>query len=115
MRKLALLLAIIIVISVPLTVSATPRALSIRPSLTYEGTTATCYVMVVGNNMSEHIEVTMKLMYGNSLITSWSNDGYGYVWLEEYATVTRGRTYTLYIEVTVNDVVKQPVYIDAKC
>ena len=115
MRKLALFLAIILVISVPLTVSATPRALSIRPSLTFEGTTATCYVMVVGNNMSEHIEVTMTLKYGNSVVASWYNDGYGYVWLEEYATVTRGRTYTLYIEVTVNDVVKQPVYIDETC
>lgn len=115
MRKLALFLAIIVVISVPLTVSANSRLLSIRPSLTYEGTTANCEVIVVGNNMSEHIEVTMTLKYGNSVIVSWSDDAYGYIRMQENATVTRGRTYTLYIEVTVNDVVKQPVYIDETC
>lgn len=115
MRKVALLMAIILVISMPLTVSATPRALSIKPSLTFEGTTATCFVMVVGNNMSEHIEVTMKLMYGNSLVASWSDDAYGYIRLQGNAGVTTGRTYTLVVEVTVNDVVKQPVSIDETC
>lgn len=115
MRKLALIMAIILVVSMPLTVSAASRSLSIKPSLTFEETAATCFVMVVGNNTSEHIEVTMKLMYGNSLIASWSNDGYGYVRLQENAVVTQGRTYTLVVEVTVNNVVKQPVSINGTC
>lgn len=115
MKKLALLMAIILVISMPLTVSATPRALSIRPSLTFEGTTATCHVLVVGNNTSEHIEVTMKLMYGNSCVASWSDDGYGYVLMEENATVTKGRTYNLVVEVTINGVANPPVYQSGTC
>ena len=115
MRKLALLMAIVLVVSMPLSVSAAPWALNIRPNIAFEGTTATCYVLVVGNNTSDHIEVTMKLMYGNSLIASWSNDGYGYVRLQENAVVTQGRTYTLVVEVTVNNVVKQPVSINGTC
>ena len=115
MRKVALLMAIILVISTPLTAVATPWVLNIRPSLTFEGTTATCYVLVVGNNTSEHIEVTMKLMYGNSLVASWSDDGYGYVRLQQNAGVTQGRTYTLVVEVTVDNVVKQPVSINETC
>jgi len=115
MRKIALVMAIILVISIPLTVSATPWVLNIRPSLTFEGTTANCYVMVVGNNTSEHIEVTMRLMHGNSQIASWSDDGYGYVRLQGTAGVTRGYTYTLTVEVTVNNVVEQPVSITKTC
>ena len=115
MKKLALLMAIVLVISMPLTVSAASRALSIRPNIAFNGTTATCHVAVVGNNISEHIEVTMKLMYGNSCVATWTDDGYGYVVMEENATITNGRTYTLVIEVIINDVVQQPVSIDGTC
>lgn len=115
MKKLALLLAIILVISMPLTVSATTRALSIRPSLTFEGRVATCHVLVVGNNTSEHIEVTMKLMDDTFCLASWSADGYGYVLMEQNANVIRGRTYDLVIEVTMNGVVKPPVSQSGTC
>lgn len=115
MRKLALFMAIILVVSIPLTVSAAPWALSIRPSITFEGTTATCHVAVVGNNMSEHIEVTMKLMYGTSCVATWADDGYGYVLMEQNATVTKGRTYDLVVEVTINGVVKPPVSQSGTC
>lgn len=115
MRKAALFLAIILVISTPLTVSATPRMLTINPTLAFEGTTAACDVMVVGNNTSEHIEVTMKLMYGSTCVASWSDSGYGYVYMLEYAGVTKGRTYELVVAVTVNDVAKTPVSVSGTC
>lgn len=115
MRKVTLLMAIVLIISMPLAVSAAPRALGISPFLEFEGTTATCEVEVVGNNISEHIEVTMKLMRGNYCEATWYGDGYGYVYMLEYDTVTKGRTYTLVIEVTINDVVQQPVSINGTC
>ena len=108
-------MAIIFVISMPLSISAASRALSIRPSLTFEGTTAACEVAVVGNNMSEHIEVVMKLMHGTSCVKAWMNDDYGYVYMLAYANVIRGQTYTLLIEVKVNGVAQQPVYINGTC
>lgn len=115
MRKTALFLAIILVVSMPLTVSAAPRMLTINPTLAFNGTTAACEVAVVGNNMSEYIEVTMKLMYGTSCVASWSDSGYGYVYMLEYANVTKGRTYDLVIEVTFAGVVKPPVYESGTC
>ena len=115
MRKVALLMAIILVISMPLTVSAAPRALGINPTLEFDGTTANCDVMVVGNNISEHIEVTMKLMNGYYCVASWYDDGYGYVRMHGDAAVTKGCTYTLVIEVTINDVVQPPVSINGTC
>lgn len=115
MRKTALLLAIILVISMPLSVSAAPRALGIEPVLAFDGTTAACEVMVIGNNTSEYIEVTMKLMYGTTCEASWSADGYGYVYMLEYDDVVKGRTYKLEVEVSVNGVAKSPVYITGTC
>ena len=115
MRKVALLMAIVLIISMPLTVSAAPRTLGISPLLEFEGTTATCEVEVVGNNTSEHIEVVMKLMDGTSCVKAWMDDGYGYVYMLTYANVTKGKTYTLRIEVTVNGVDQQPVYISGTC
>ena len=115
MRKVALFLAIVLVISTPLTVSAAPRMLTINPTLAFDGTTAACEVAVVGNNMSEHIEVVMKLMHGTSCVKAWMNDDYGYVYMLAYANVIRGQTYTLLIEVKVNGVAQQPVYINGTC
>jgi hypothetical protein len=115
MRKIAVFMAVIIIISMPLTVSAATNALEIDPYLTFSGTTATCDVMVVGNNTSEHIQVTMKLMYGSTCVASWSDSGYGYVYMLEYAGVTKGRTYELIVAVTVNDVAKTPVSVSGTC
>ena len=115
MRKVALLMAIVLIISMPLTVSAAPRALGISPFLEFEGTTATCEVEVVGNNVSEHIEVIMKLMHGTSCVKAWMNEGNGHVYMLAYANVIRGQTYTLLIEVKVNGVAQQPVYINGTC
>lgn len=115
MRKAALILAIILVISMPLTVSAAPRGLTINPTLAFDGTTANCHVMVVGNDTSEHIEVTMKLMNGYYCVASWYDDGYGYVPMHEDATVTKGCTYTLVVEVIVNGVASSPVSINGTC
>lgn len=115
MRRAALLIAIILVVSMPLTVAAAPRALGINPTLAFDGTTATCDVMVVGNDTSEYIEVTTKLMYGSYCVASWYDDGYGYVWVVETATVTKGRTYDLVVEVKVNGVASTPVSVSGTC
>lgn len=115
MKKFALLLAIILVFSAPLSVSAATRALTINPYLSFNGTTASCEVTVVGNNMSERIDVEMKLMRGSTCIDSWSITGYGYVYTEKFATVTKGQTYELVVAVSVNGVAKTPVSVTNRC
>ncbi len=115
MRKTALLLAIILVVSMPLNVSAAPRALTINPTLGFNGTTAECEVVVVGDNTSEYIEVTLKLMRGSYCVATWNASGYGYVYVYEEAGVTKNATYTLVAQVTVNDVASTPVSVTDKC
>lgn len=115
MRKLALFMAIILVVATPLSVSAAPRLLNVFPALSFDGTTATCQATVAGNNTSEHIEVTMKLMQGSYCEATWTADGYGYVYMLEYDTVTKGRTYNLVVEVKVNGIAQTPASVSATC
>ena len=115
MRKTALLLALVLVLCTPVTAYAATRVSSIKPSLGFSGTAAICQVTVMGDNASQHIQVTMKLMYGTIQVASWSGSGYGYVYLDKSATVFSGRTYTLVVEVTMDGVVKDPVYITKTC
>ena len=103
MRKVALLLAIIIVLATPLSVyAADQRIIGIMPELSFNGTTANCSVRVIGNNTSEHIEVTIKLWRGSSCLETWTAEGYGYVFWGDTATVTKNKTYTLTADVTIN-------------
>ena len=114
MRKIALILAIIIVVTMPLGVSAAPRAISVNPTLQFNGTTAGCEALVVGDYSSDYIEVTMKLMRGSNCVATWSDSGYGYVYMYEEASVVRYVTYTLELHVKVNNVELDPASVSGK-
>lgn len=114
MRKVALFLAIIIVVAMPLSVSAASRAISVNPTLQFVGTTAECEAIVVGNNGTDYVEVTMKLMRGTSCVATWSDSGYGYVYMYEEASIVRNVTYTLVVQVKVNNVVLDPASVSGK-
>lgn len=112
MKKVALLLALIILVSVPLTAqAATPRFISIRPSLSYNGSVATCSAQIVGNSTSEYLEATIKLWHQNSCIKTWKETGYGYIFFSESATIVPGYTYTLMVDLSVNGVAQDTVSI----
>lgn len=115
MRIATAILAIILVISIPMTALAAPRALSINPVMDFDRGTATCEVEVGGNNLSEFIQVTMELKYQSTTVASWYSEGYGYVYMLEYADVVKGRTYDLVVSVIFDGVQKTPVSIRGTC
>lgn len=115
MKKVALLLALVLIVSLPLEVAAATRALSVNPQLSFSGTTAKCVAIVNGDNTSQYIQITMTLMYGNTTVASWSGSGYGYVYLSKTAAAVSGRTYKLVVQVTLDGVVKDPVYVTKAC
>lgn len=115
MRKLALFLALVAALVVPVHTFATTWALRSVPKLSFDGTTAICELTIAGNSTSEHIEVNLKLMDGATCIASWYGHGYGYVYMNKTKTVTPGKTYTLIAEITVNAIFKDPVSVTATC
>lgn len=101
MKKIALLLVLVMVLSVPVTAS-TPRITSVIPSLTFSGNTANCKCTVLEDSQYAYIVVTMRLKSGNTILKEWSAAGNECVSISKTATVTKGQTYTLTIDVMVN-------------
>ena len=105
MKRIALILAVIIVLSMPLSVQAAQsRMISVLPEITVDGTTATCKVRAAADHMSEHLEATIKLYRGNILLATWYEDGYGYIDFTETKTVLSGHIYKLTVDLTVDGV-----------
>lgn len=105
------------ILALLLTTSAyaiSPRTYAL-PSLYFSGTTANCSVEVVADYSTDKINVVMALWNGSTCIDSWEKSGFGYVELSKEATVTRGKTYELTVDLTVNSKVYPTASISRKC
>lgn len=91
--------------------AASTRAISVEPDINFDGTRATCSVLIFGDRTTDEIVATMELRQGGRLIDDWSASGYGILKIRETATVARNTTYTLEIEYSVNGDSKTPVSI----
>lgn len=115
MKIVAFILALIIMLSVPLSAqAATPRILSITPGITYSGSTATCSVRILGNSTSEHIEATIRFWKGNRCLETWQTSGNGFVLFSGTANAIEGNTYQLTVDVTFDGETKPRVSFSKK-
>ena len=73
-RVIILILAAVMLLAIP--AQATSRATTFMPSLTFEGATAKCGIVILGGT-HDQIEVTLSLWHGNQLIDTWSEEGTG--------------------------------------
>lgn len=110
-RAMGMLLALLLLLSVP-AYAGQLRAADVYPSLTFAGGVATCAVDITADNGTDAISATMELWRGNSKLDEWSTTGYGDVTMQETASVTRYRTYTLVISYSINGVTKPSVSIN---
>lgn len=117
MKKLiAFMLAIILLLSVSVSANAaTPRFISINPELTFSGTTANCSVSIVGSTMSDEIDATIKLWRGSTCLRTWRVSDDGYLFWSGTATVTKGKTYDLTVDLVYNGVSKPRVSVSGTC
>lgn len=108
MKRIALFLTLVMLI-LPVTANAaTTRNANISPGLKFDGTTAVCSVLVVGNSANDEIEIIVKLWKGSNCIATWSESGVGYLNFMENKTISKGAEYTLTAEVEINGI-KQPI------
>ena len=80
--------------------AAEPRAVTVRPSLSFDGTTALCEVTVTSYGKS--IDLTLSLWQGENLIEQWTASGSSLVSISENYTVVKGKSYRLTVSGTVN-------------
>ena len=117
-RVCALLLTVIMVLAmiVPCTASAAEaRAMSIVPGLSFSGTTAYCEVVINCDYSTDEITATMRLWEGNFCIATWSDSGEGVLYIDGSKAVTKGNTYSLTVDATINGVQKPRVLIERTC
>ena len=106
MRKIALILAVVLVMSslmVP-AMAAEPKMVTVVPGLTFNGTTATCELRAVGNYLTDDLVATIRLYRGSTLIATWNTEADGYLFFSDTKTVTKGYSYTLKVDLTINGV-----------
>lgn len=81
---------------------AATNEIIVSPTLSFSGTTANCGVTITQPN--KYINATLKLMYGNTEVGSWSKTGTTYVAISGNANVVHGRTYTVTVTGTIGGV-----------
>lgn len=92
-----------------------PMTVRIIPSITFDGTTATCKVIARGENASDAVTVTAKLWQGNTCLKTWTASGTRNVTLSKTATVQKGKTYKLTADVTINGVKQTMKSVTGTC
>ena len=116
MRKTAMSLAVIMLLLLPMTAyAAMSRSVGIIPRISFSGTTANCSVIITANNGNDEIEATIKLWQGSMCVATWPEDGTGNIIFSDTATVTKGKTYKLTVDVVINGVAQPQASVSAKC
>lgn len=97
-------LTLLLVLSVLLTASVPVMARSAEgtPVLTFDGTTAKCSISIVGDSKDDEISITLKLWRGSTCLATWKDSGTLYLSMSETKIVTKGHTYKLTADITIN-------------
>lgn len=121
MKKTALFLALVLILSIPTTAYAavpdeiSPFVLRIYPQISFDGGTATCTVTIIGDKTTDSISLTLKLWQGESCIATWNASGTGYMQFSRSIDVLTGLQYKLTADVTFNGVAKPTVSVQGVC
>lgn len=115
MKKRApiLILALLLVLTIP-AYAATTRNIINVPGLSYNGTVANCSAIIIGGAKSS-IEAEISLWDGSRCVAAWSEEATYKLEFKDTATVTRGRTYTLKVDATIDGTSQPTASVSAKC
>lgn len=116
MRKTALLLAVLMVLTIPVFAFAdNTRTVQVAPRLSFSGSTATCSVRVYGENTADSITAPVKLWDGGTCLETWYPSGTGSLSFSTTKAVTSGRQYKLTVDATINGVALTTVSTTGTC
>ncbi len=100
-RVVTLLLATAIIASLSLSAAAAePRANQYIPSLTFDGTTANCSITII--SVGNPITATLELWHGSTRVARWTDSATSRLIISEECSVTKGESYILKVNGTIN-------------
>lgn len=114
-RKNIIPLLLFVVMALTVSAHAASRTLAIKPSISFDGTTAECSISVVADKMSDSIKATLVLWDGTKRVDSWTISGTGYLLFSDSTQVIKGRTYKLTADVMICGISKPSVSVEATC
>ena len=95
--------------------AASPRVAPIVPGISFSGTTATCTVYIYAEQKTDDIDAVIKLWQGSQCIKTWEESSVGDLAFSGTATVSRGKTYQLTVDVTLAGNTQPRVSIQGTC
>jgi hypothetical protein len=110
---LFVLVLLLVSVMIPTAAAISTKAISGKPTLKIEGTTAYCVGKYNSGNRNDEISITVTLTQGSKKIASWSASGEGSVTISETCEVEAKKTYKLVLSATVNGVAKSDVSVTA--
>ena len=81
--------------------AASARAASVVPRISFNGTTASCTVFIAADRPTDNIDAVIKLWQGNQCLKTWERSSVGDLAFSGKATVSKGKTYQLTVDVTL--------------
>ena len=116
MARKFLAVLLVVLLAFPINAQAVmPRVISAAPSISYNGTTATCSATIIANSSTDTIQATLTLYHGTSITTRWTASGQGYLHTSRDVVVIRGWTYRLEVEYTVNGKQMTTAMVEKEC
>lgn len=119
MRKCSFILVVLLVLSLCIPAYAAEtvesRAYIANPTLSFDGTTAICFVNCRGEKTTDRISATLTLYHNGTYVDSWSGSGVFRVPVSGECEVESGETYELVLTWTVNGTSKPSESVTGTC
>lgn len=103
-KVLSLVLLFAVVLSVPVFAAGPERMPRVQANISFSGTSATCTASARADNARDSVVLVAKLWHGNTCLSVWTATGTQSAQLQKTKSVTRGETYKLTLDVTINGV-----------
>lgn len=113
--SVTMVLLLVGILSAQIAQAAGQRAVSQKPDLFFQGTTAICSAICQGDIKTDKIVATLTLYQGNTYINSWSESGTRKIALYGECKVESGKTYRLELAYSINGVDKPVVSVTNTC
>lgn len=119
MRKCSFILVVLLVLSLCIPAYAAEtvesRAYIANPTLSFDRTTAICFVNCRGEKTTDRISATLTLYHNGTYVDSWSGSGVFRVPVSGECEVESGETYELVLTWTVNGTSKPSESVTGTC
>ena len=97
------------------TAHAATRAAAVVPRISFDGTTASCSVFIAADRPTDNIDAVIKLWQGSRCIETWEESSIGDHAFSGKVTVSKGKTYQLTVDVTLEGKVQPRFSVEGTC